>query len=546
MLRGALTLALALATLGACGAPSEEAAAPVPEASAQPEKAGPPGRRRSALWGTGGDRWSPAGRLPDFSYAGYRQGEQPIPEVPVAANVRDFGAVGDGVTDDSAAFLEALAAVESGALLVPPGRYRITRVLRIDRSGLVLRGAGRDETVLYFPEHLYAVAGQGPQPNRHAHYGWSWSGGFVWLEGPAPAGDAEAPPLARVIEPADRGDTSVVVSSAAGIEPGGMVRLLQYESDGSLTLHLHAGHQLAGRCLVDRPGFEIVDWAVRVERVEGRRIHFDRPLRVDVRPDWSPEIRRFVPPIEEVGVEHLTVEFPAAEYGGHHREPGYNGILLKNVFNGWVRDVAVVNFDSAVHFWYSRYVTGEDVVLGGRGGHFGLNLGGCQDCLMTRFRIQNRSIHDTSMSNLGNGSVFSRGRGLSLNFDHHRGAAYENLYSDIHVGRAWRGGRRIWQSSGTPSGHYTAARETFWNLRPKVLNRRLPVWPQVNVIGRVRGGGPVTRFLNDGRLEPVAGLRPADLHAAQRARRLGKPVPKRPPLPPPLPPRSEPPRRATP
>ena len=36
----------------------------------------------SLLWGEDGAAWEPAGRLPDFSFAGYRCGEDPIPDVP--------------------------------------------------------------------------------------------------------------------------------------------------------------------------------------------------------------------------------------------------------------------------------------------------------------------------------------------------------------------------------------------------------------------------------------------------------------------------------
>ncbi len=510
--------------LAGCGSPES-----------QPRQLPEKGSQASELWGDAGERWSPRGRLPDFSHAGYRQGEETIPDVPVAANVRDFGAVGDGATDDSRAFLDALEAVESGAIFIPAGRYRLTQVLRLERSGVVLRGAGRDDTVLYFPEHLYAVEGVGPQLSPYGPYGWSWSGGFVWAEGPAD----EERLLTRVTAAASRGDESIAVADTRGIEAGQMIRLVQYESDGSLTLHLHDGHPLGGKCLVDEPGFKIVDWALEVDRVERRRLHFGRPLRLDVKPEWGAEIRAYAPGLQEVGVEHLTIEFPPTEYNGHHKEPGYNGILFQGVYNGWVRDVAIVNFDAGIHFWYSRYTTGDGILLTGRGGHYGLNLGGCQDCLMTRFVLDNASVHDLSTSNLGNGSVFSRGRGEEINFDHHRGAAYENLFSDIHVGRAWRS-RRIWQCSGTPTGHYTAARETFWNLAPKVKDKWLPVWPAMNLIGNIQSttGGPSET--TDAWIEAVKGLQPRDLHSAQLARRLGRPIPTPAPLPAPRPP-SEPP-----
>ncbi|MCX6906896.1 MAG: hypothetical protein NTY01_02510 [Verrucomicrobia bacterium] len=58
----------------------------------------------SDLWGTAGEKWTPQSRLPDFSFAGYHAGEAPIPDVAVKASVKNFGAKGDGVADDTAAF----------------------------------------------------------------------------------------------------------------------------------------------------------------------------------------------------------------------------------------------------------------------------------------------------------------------------------------------------------------------------------------------------------------------------------------------------------
>ncbi|HEX6718765.1 MAG TPA: glycosyl hydrolase family 28-related protein, partial [Pyrinomonadaceae bacterium] len=85
----------------------------------------------SDLWGVNGERWNPRSRLPDFSYAGYHSGETPLPKVPRGVSVKDFGAKGDGKTDDTAAFLKALATVKSGAIEVPAGHYIITDILEI-------------------------------------------------------------------------------------------------------------------------------------------------------------------------------------------------------------------------------------------------------------------------------------------------------------------------------------------------------------------------------------------------------------------------------
>ena len=128
-------------------------AAPTPQAT-----------NASDLWGSEGERWTPRSRLPDFSFAGYHAGEKPIPDVAVKSSIKDFGAQGDGVADDTAAFQRALASVNKGAIVIPAGRYRITGALTIQKPGLVLRGAGEGQTTLYFDKSLEALLGVGKVP----------------------------------------------------------------------------------------------------------------------------------------------------------------------------------------------------------------------------------------------------------------------------------------------------------------------------------------------------------------------------------------------
>lgn len=71
-------------------------------------------------------------------------------------SVRDYGATGDGETDDTAAFKEALA--EGGILYVPEGTYLITSPIHPEiRSGryprFVLLGAGQDRSILKTKDH---------------------------------------------------------------------------------------------------------------------------------------------------------------------------------------------------------------------------------------------------------------------------------------------------------------------------------------------------------------------------------------------------------
>lgn len=73
-------------------------------------------------------------------------------------NVVDYGAEGDGSTNDAQAFIDALAAVVTaggGTIYVPPGTYALdfsvlsaTYGLRLLTTGIEIRGAGRGQSIL--------------------------------------------------------------------------------------------------------------------------------------------------------------------------------------------------------------------------------------------------------------------------------------------------------------------------------------------------------------------------------------------------------------
>lgn len=501
----------------------------------------------SKLWGQNGEAWTPQARLPDFSQAGYQGGNQPIPTVPIVKNVKtDFGAIGDGTTDDSAAFERAIVETNNGALLVPAGRYKLTRILQIKKSNFVLRGEGPDKTILFCPEPLLEVAPrQRPDGDWNFHRAltqpelrsasrkppfkpdgeWRFRGGMVWVEG-----EDQGAKLTDVVALARRGDTRLQLASTRGLAAGDRVRLLQFDDEArTLGRHLHADQIEAGPQTYDRATTKLVDWVAQIQSVQNNGVTLDRPLRVDVRTGWKPQLWSYRPTVQEVGIENLGFEFAGRPYAGHLKEPGDNATYFKQVANCWMRNIWVTDADIAFNFeWMVRFCTVENVRTLARKraenisawtgtGHHAIQVAYfVQDCLFTRFRFDTHYVHDITVDTLPSGNVFSQGVGLAINFDHHRGAPYENLFSDIDLGRP----HFMWASSGQPqNGPPAGARETFWNIRGTGELPTPPGWVQSNLIG---AGTTALETPNELWREPIdpATLFPRDLHQAHRAHRL--------------------------
>lgn len=489
----------------------------------------PPARSQtSELWGAQGELWSPAGRLPDFSFAGYRSGETAIPSPAVVADVTTFGAVGNGIADDTAAFEAAIAAAENGAILIPAGRYKITRVLYIRKSNIVLRGAGPALTTLVFPNHLTDLIGA--PPGTAGLESWSWSGGLIWVEGAETTTQ-----LAAVTANAERGGNVLTVSSAAGLTAGQTIRLMMSDPDGSLGRHIHADQFNAHPTLVGR---RLVRFPVKIASIDGNQITLTRPLRHNVRTEWSPQIHAPTGHLSEVGLEEFTMEFPNRPYGGHFQEDGHNGIWMDGTWNSWVRNVNLHNFENGIMVERSAFCTLDGLQLtaatGNRfntngtyyTGHHGIQFRRSDDCMASNFNFQTRTYHDLTVEDT-TGCVFMKGTGVDINFDHHTYLPHENLFTEIHCGA----GTRHFSSSGSRDPE-SGARETLWNISSTGLINTLPnpapsrgIWPQLNFIG-ISTNLTSTRSATGSWVEPIApaSLVPANLYEAQFARRISPPA----------------------
>lgn len=403
------------------------------------------------LWGSNGAEHDPSGVLSDWSYAGYHWGEEEPPvKSPTINVVTDHGATANDDSDDSAAFIAALAAANSGDVVyVPEGRFILTQVLSIP-NGVVLQGAGSELTTLYIPTNLNEATGIDP----------SFTGGFIEMKGSSSDGSK----LSTITAAAARGSNQITVESVAGLTVGDWVQIQQTDVGGNFLLEaLYAGYTAGLSDYSNLVNDAELEFFSRITNISGNTLTLERPLPITVSPNYMAELHSVSVAYGEVGFEGMTLEFPETTYPGHFNELGYNGIDMR-AQHSWVRDVVVKNIDYGINLRGSHFVSILDFTVintNDRSGHHGISVGSSTDCLIRGFDIQAELVHDLTVEWYAYGNVFTQGRGKNITLDHHRAAAYANLFTQIDLGEA----TRAWKTGGrSDRGYKTAVYSTFWNM----------------------------------------------------------------------------------
>lgn len=513
--------------------------------------------------------------LPDFSYAGYGFGAEAVPTASgQVVSVSDYGAVANDERDDSAGVLAAIEAANAvqGPVIVrfPPGRFIITEILFIERGNIVVQGAGRGSagTTLYFPRplriadrthrldelraYLRELDKRQREPERNLDVifsEYSWSGGFIWVGAP---GGRPAPYLERFDRPervlaraneGRRGERSLRVARSDRLRLGQIVRIdwnNRRGPNGPLLRELYGdAAEMAGSHHWTTPNRPLVRQSTQIVAIEGGLVTIADPLLHDISSAVPAQISEWTP-LQQVGIEDLQFEFPHAANYGHHTEEGFNAIDFGGVFNGWVRNLRIVNADSGVLTYDSANVTLSDIETAGeRSAHYAVHIGNVHNVLVERVLIRNRVIHPLTFNTQSTRSVYADSTVFQAPvLDQHAGANHQNLFDNITLfARARRDGEGVhyaaWNGSGAAYWEPGHGRfNTTWNLHivfedgaapgETVTVQGLAEGPEARIIG-LHANRPLTL---DYRPEPyVESLnQPVEnvpsLYAWQRARRL--------------------------
>jgi hypothetical protein len=291
-------------------------------------------------------RLSTGDRILDFSYAGYMGGGVALPMVPVSKTVAS------SAQDDSETIQAAIDEVSllplvdgvRGAVLLKSGHFHCNKTLQIRASGVVLRGSGPGEgetTIELTGDPHLAVA---------------------------ISGEREITPLGAATSVADayvaEGSMSLHVRDVAGFSVGDTVEIVKPATAAWV-------HFMGMDTLIRNGKKETwVGSDLKAERrivvIRGKELQFDVPLAdsYDAKYLGSEGTRvtkiSHTGQVEQVGIEDLTLVAPARKVTLNDKH--FNGVELKSVKDGWVRNLRILNTTGPVNMDSdTRRVTVENV-----------------------------------------------------------------------------------------------------------------------------------------------------------------------------------------
>jgi hypothetical protein len=459
--------------------------------------------------------------MPDYSYAGYGFGVAAIPTDPgTVINVTDHGAVADDGKDDAKAILKALAAADAiqGRVTVrfPKGRFQIGEIIPVERSNIVLEGAGQGKggTEFYFPRPLKIVDTTNRQ-NEIREYNleeskfqvepdqninllfteYSWSGGFI-LIGPKNSRaaaflaryDKRDPVLAQGLA-GRQFDRQLTVSDTKQLKVGQVVQLQWFanagekspilksiygdisgwnakQTDPKLKMNIGQRHwQFENRATVVQ--------STRILAINGKKLTLGDPLLHDISAA-QPAVVANWQHLTNVGVQNIRFTFPENPWFGHHLEQGYNAIYMTGLFDGWARNLVIENSDSGILTDNAASLTIANITtLGNHKAHYSVHVGAVHNVLVKDLRVENPVVHPLSVNTKSTRSVYQRATVLrDAIIDQHSGSNHQNLFDQLTMtvqpkkDATGKWAFPLWVAGGAPywkPGH--GLMNTQWNIK---------------------------------------------------------------------------------
>ncbi|WP_245859946.1 DUF6298 domain-containing protein [Spirosoma aerolatum] len=287
-------------------------------------------------------------RIPDFSYCGYKAGNEVIPNVAirVVVPVRK----GDATRRIQAA-LDYVASLPlgndgfRGAVLLEKGVYEVAGSLRINASGVVLRGSGMNAGGT-------TLLGTGTSRDN-----------VLTISGKADRQSATAITISDACVPVNA--TKMHVTNPTALKVGGFVQIRRPSTKEwiqKLGTDTFGGGLSA---LGWKPGQRDLHWDRQIMAINGTELTLDAPITTALDSTYGGgTLASYNWPgrITQAGVENLQLESAYDKANPKDEDHRWMAVVLENVQDAWVRQVVFRHFaGSAVNIQETaRRITVED------------------------------------------------------------------------------------------------------------------------------------------------------------------------------------------
>ena len=301
--------------------------------------------------------------LIDYSYAGYKRGEEAIPDdfaFPIF-NVTKYGAVPDDGKSDTEGIKAALLAADTGhqggIVFFPPGHYDVILdgepmdPIIISGDNVILRGSGAEGaanggTTIKMHNHLTNIGTLFRTPWRR-----NGRGASTRVRGSFPKGAWHF----------DVENVSHLINR----------RFLEIRKERILGANWS---QYSSRPITDMPmsytrirdGIKVYE-IHEIDRIVGDRVYVKAPVMTHLNSDFNVNWRDMT---VGVGFEDLHIDGNLQEPYEHHVQNGRGGITLWHTAHSWIRRCRFSNTVDAFRFQVSYSSSALGNIVDGRYGHF--------------------------------------------------------------------------------------------------------------------------------------------------------------------------------
>ncbi|MES2309666.1 MAG: DUF4955 domain-containing protein [Verrucomicrobiota bacterium] len=391
-------------------------------------------------------------QVPDFSYAGYHQGEEAIPNIEGPLfDVTKYGAIPNDEGDDQDAIQKTIDAAEAaggGVVYLPAGVYwtytdiRKRHSIRVTHSHIVIRGAGMEKggTTIYMHQPVFGPADRAETPKSNGVQLIEFASPTSRLPlpetPPLPSEKKTEKPLARITEFAGAGSKILKVSETRRFKEGQWISI--YLRDLAHDELLLNPFKLM-RFMKKRSESGITcEEKQQIKAVREGEIELSAVTQYEIDPQWNWAIYEWSP-LTEVGIEDLTIIGRWMGRFVHHRgdydDRGWSALTFKSVANGWVRRVGYISTTLGTKIYDSAQISVVETRYAGNSSHCSSSIENRSNRIFSGLNLDEaHHWHGQSVSN-SVGTVFWRTTEHPEDrIDIHVGNSMNTLYDRIDGG----------------------------------------------------------------------------------------------------------------